>query len=185
MNQKTNNRMQMLTAMAIFIAAVFIWGIVQWQATGVKEPAVQKALATQKKVNNVSDKKVNIEALTKILLQDIKYETKLNLMDDSVVEGIVSLQKDSKAALYMGEGTYSDEVLVVTASSEEKAKKDQGAVEQHLKEMKHSFEDYIPKQADKIENAVIIRCGKYFIACVTDDYETAQNKIVDAFEADK
>ena len=49
MNQKTNNRMQMLTAMAIFIAAVFIWGIVQWQATGVKEPAVQKALATQKK----------------------------------------------------------------------------------------------------------------------------------------
>ena len=145
MNQKTNNRMQMLTAMAIFIAAVFIWGIVQWQATGVKEPTVQKALATQKKVNNVSDKKVNIEALTKILLQDIKYETKLNLMDDSVVEGIVSLQKDSKAALYMGEGTYSDEVLVVTASSEEKAKKDQGAVEQHLKEMKHSFEDYIPK----------------------------------------
>ena len=104
MNQKTNNRMQMLTAMAIFIAAVFIWGIVQWQATGVKEPAVQKALATQKKVNNVSDKKVNIEALTKILLQDIKYETKLNLMDDSVVEGIVSLQKDSKAALYMGCG---------------------------------------------------------------------------------
>ena len=129
MNQKTNNRMQMLTAMAIFIAAVFIWGIVQWQATGVKEPTVQKALATQKKVNNVSDKKVNIEALTKILLQDIKYETKLNLMDDSVVEGIVSLQKDSKVALYMGEGTYSDEVLVVTASSEEKAKKDQGAVE--------------------------------------------------------
>lgn len=106
-------------------------------------------------------------------------------MDDSVVEGIVSLQKDSKAALYMGEGTYSDEVLVVTASSEEKAKKDQGAVEQHLKEMKHSFEDYIPKQADKIENAVIIRCGKYVVACVTDDYETAQNKIVDAFEADK
>ena len=96
MNQKTNNRMQMLTAMAIFIAAVFIWGIVQWQATGVKEPAVQKALATQKKVNNVSDKKVNIEALTKILLQDIKYETKLNLMDDSVVEGIVSLQKAIK-----------------------------------------------------------------------------------------
>ena len=35
----------MLTAMAIFIAAVFIWGIVQWQATGVKEPTVQKALA--------------------------------------------------------------------------------------------------------------------------------------------
>ena len=77
MNQKTNNRMQMLTAMAIFIAAVFIWGIVQWQATGVKEPAVQKALATQKKVNNVSDKKVNIEALTKILLQDIKYKRSL------------------------------------------------------------------------------------------------------------
>ena len=75
MNQKTNNRMQMLTAMAIFIAAVFIWGIVQWQATGVKEPTVQKALATQKKVNNVSDKKVNIEALTKILLQEINYET--------------------------------------------------------------------------------------------------------------
>ena len=81
MNQKTNNRMQMLTAMAIFIAAVFIWGIVQWQATGVKEPAVQKALATQKKVNNVSDKKVNIEALTKILLQDIKYETKLYIWE--------------------------------------------------------------------------------------------------------
>lgn len=185
MNQKTNNRMQILTAMAIFIIAVFVWGVVQWQTTGTKAPTVQKAQATQKKVNKASGKKVDIEALTKMLLQDVKYETKLDLMEDSVAEGIVSLQKDSKAALYMGEGTYSDEVLVVTASSEEKAKKDQGAVEQHLKEMKHSFEDYIPEQADKIENAVIIRCGKYVIACVTDDYETAQNKIVDAFEADK
>ena len=48
MNQKTNNRMQMLTAMAIFIAAVFIWGIVQWQATGVKEPTVESTGNTEK-----------------------------------------------------------------------------------------------------------------------------------------
>ena len=50
MNQKTNNRMQILTAMAIFIAAVFIWGIVQWQATGVKDPTVQKSTGNTEKI---------------------------------------------------------------------------------------------------------------------------------------
>ena len=39
----------------------------------------------------------------------------------------------------MGEGTYSDEVLVVTASSEEKAKKDQGADENNIVQRDEAF----------------------------------------------
>lgn len=106
-------------------------------------------------------------------------------MDDSVVEGIVLLQKDSKAALYMGEGTYSDEVLVVTASSEEKAKKDQGAVEQHLKERSIPLKTIFRNRQIRLKMRLSYDAESMVVACVTDDYETAQNKIVDAFEADK
>ena len=92
------------------------------------------------------------------------------------------MSKNAEMELYMGEGTYADELLVIRSGSAEDAKKDQTAVETHLKEMKQSFEDYIPEQADKITQAVIIRCGCYVIACVTLDAKQAQEMIVEAFQ---
>ncbi len=38
-----------------------------------------------------------------------------------------------------------------------------------MEELKSSFEDYIPEEADKIDSAVIVTAGEYVFVCVSDD----------------
>lgn len=51
----------------------------------------------------------------------------------------------------MGSGNYSDELVLVTASNESNAESDQEIIEQYLKDMRKSFESYIPEQAKKFQ----------------------------------
>lgn len=180
MKFKKDRRFPVLAGIAVFIVFIFIWGTLSLRQ---QKPAAQKepTEAVNPRVT-ASGSDVDIQALTNALLQEIEYETELKLIDSSLADGMLRLSKNAKMELYMGEGTSADELLVICSGSAEDAKKDQAAVETHLKEMKQSFEDYIPEQADKITQAVIIRCGCYVIACVTSDAEQAQEMIVEAFQ---
>lgn len=178
--EKKDNRRFLATAvMAVFVILVSGWGglmqVSQLEGeSSPRESAVPQATA--------SGNTVDIEALTKHLLEETEFDTKLERLEDSVAEGMVETEKGSKLELYMGSGTSSDELVVITAPDETAAENNQKAVETHFKEMKKSFEDYIPEQAKKIENAVIIRCGCYVVACVTKDADTAREMIVGAFQ---
>lgn len=180
MELKKDRRFPVLTGIAVFIVFIFIWGTI---SLGRQKSVAQteRNAATVPRIT-ASGSDVDIQALTNDLLHEIEYETELNLIDSSLANGMLNLSKNAKMELYMGEGTFADELLVIQSGSAEDAKKDQTAVENHLKEMKQSFEDYIPEQADKITQAVIIRCGCYVIACVTLDAEQAQEMIVEAFQ---
>lgn len=173
-----DKRVFSLAMIAVFIIFIFIWGTISLGhgKEETQQPAQSKPRAT------ASGAEVDLQALTNQLLNDVQYETTLELIDSSLASGIVDLQKDSTMELYMGEGTCADELLVVRSANEDAAAKDQTAVEEHLKDMKQSFKDYIPEQADKIEQAVIVRCGCYVVACVTSDTEHAQDMIVEAFQ---
>lgn len=180
MEFKKDKRFPALAGIAVFIAFIFIWGTISLS----KQKPVTQANSNEAAMPQItaSGSEVDIQALTDDLLNEIEYETKLKLIDESLANGMLNLSKNAEMELYMGEGTFSDELLVIQSGSAEDAKKDQTAVETHLKEMKQSFEDYIPEQADKITQAVIIRCGCYVIACVTLDAEQAQKIIVEAFQ---
>lgn len=162
-----------------FILFIFVWGTVSVgheTRRNLQEAKQPEPMAT------ASGAAVDIQKLTNQLLEEVKYETTLELIDSSLSRGMVDLAGDSVMELYMGEGTSADELLVIRSTSETNAKKDQAAVEKYLKEMKKSFEDYIPEQADKVGQAVIVRCGCYVLACVSSDAKRAQEMIVEAFQ---
>ncbi|MCH5268376.1 MAG: DUF4358 domain-containing protein [Lachnospiraceae bacterium] len=190
MKQFQFKRVGILAGMAAFILCVFIWGALNWQRTSrtvIQIPDYQgsdyqNAQREEEPQQTASGKAVDIDQLTEDLLNDIEYDTELEEMEESVATGMLELQKKSEITLYMGDGTCSDQILIVTSDSEQAAEKDQKAVEQYLMEMKKSFEDYIPEQAAKIEDAVIIRCGCYVTACVTEQAEDAKEIIVKAFK---
>ena len=126
------------------------------------------------------EKKENVtpEELGDTLIKQISFDTELSAMDAEVSETMVGTQsKDTEVILYMGEGTCADELLVLRAADEDSAKAELDSVQQHLGEMQTSFEDYLPKEAKKIEDAVIVQAGNYVIACVTKDSENAQKAI--------
>ncbi|MDE6851869.1 MAG: DUF4358 domain-containing protein [Lachnospiraceae bacterium] len=168
-----------LSLITVFLLFIFIWGTMSLgRATS---QSTQPEKQPEPKVT-ASGASVDIGELTNRLLTEVDYEATLEIMDSALAGGMVDIADDSVMELYMGEGTSADELLIIQSASESDAKKDQSAVEKHLKEMKKSFENYLPEQADKVGQAVIVRCGCYVLACVSSDAEHAQDMIVEAFQ---
>lgn len=170
-----------LSVFTVFLLFVFVWGTVSIGQGASHSKNAQPEEQPEPKVT-ASGAAVDIGELTGRLLNEVEYETTLELMDSTLSSSMVDIADNSVMELYIGEGTSADELLVIQSMSEADAKQDQSAVEDHLKEMKKSFENYLPEQADKVGQAVIVRCGCYVLACVSSDAKHAQDMIVEAFQ---
>ncbi len=178
---KVDVRTVLLGVFGIFIAFVMGWGVCQTVRS--INTAGQMNVVTAEPIKKIEDnsrnegKKIDVDALVEKVLDQVAFDAELNKLDDSVAEGMIETTEGTKLQIYMGNGTYADELLVMTAKSEADAKKNQEYAAAHLQEAKSTFRDYIPKEAKKVENALNIRCGCYVIVCVTSDYETAEQVI--------
>jgi 2-C-methyl-D-erythritol 4-phosphate cytidylyltransferase len=56
------------------------------------------------------------------------------------------------------------------------------ALKNHLSEMQQSFQDYLPKEAKKIDDAVILQWGRYVVACVSGDKDNAKKVLTEQME---
>ncbi len=175
-------------AMALFVTIAFGWGICQ-MVRAINEGEEQQKLMAQPgeqvEDNSANEgKTIDVDKLIARILDRVTFEAELNPLEESVASGMIDVAEGTDLRIYMGNGTYSDELVVMTAPSESDAKQNQRKVENHLSEMQKQFEDYIPKEAKKIDNAVKVRCGCYVLVCVTNDSDTAKETI-DAFFKDK
>lgn len=181
-------RLFIMSVMGIFVLAVFGWGICQLikNINTAGQMMTYAELQSIKKIEDNSQnagKTLDVEALITKVLDKVAFEAELNKLDDSVAEGMIETTEGTKLQVYVGNGTYADELIVMTAKNESDARKNQENVKVHLSETKEEFQDYIPEEAKKIEEAVSIRCGCYVIVCVTSDYEKAE-EIINAFIQD-
>lgn len=175
---KPDFHMLLIVLMGIFVIFVMVWGVCQSiktinNAAKTPEPSVLKVEDNTKNAG----KTIDVDTLVQKVLDNVAFEAELNKLDDSVAEGMVETAEGTKLQIYMGNGTYADEFLVMTARDETAAKKNMDAANNHLEETKATFRDYRPEEVKKIEDAVSIRCGCYVIVCVTSDYETAEKTI--------
>ncbi|MCI8379578.1 MAG: DUF4358 domain-containing protein [Lachnospiraceae bacterium] len=181
-------RLLFLSVMGLFIVVIFGWGICQSiKEINTKEKIMEyRGTEGIKKVEDNSRKAgetIDVEALVKKVQDKVIFEAELNKLGDSVAEGMIETAEGTNLQIYVGNGTYADELIIMTAKNESDAKQNQESVKTHLSETKKAFEDYLPEEAKKIEKAVSIRCGCYVIVCVTADYETAE-KTINAFIQD-
>jgi len=175
-----------IAVMGIFVIFSIIWGTYQSiqniDTTGRAEGT--QAQQAKKTENNTEKEGASIDTdtLAKKLLDEINFDTKLKKLDESVAKGIVTSTEGTTLQIYMGNGTFADELLVMTARSEKDAKKNIEYAADHLKETQAAFEDYLPKEAEKINKAVTAQSGCYVVVCVTSDYETAEKAIASFME---
>lgn len=179
---KPDMRLLVISMMGIFLLVTSGWGVTQM----VKAVNTRGQMTTYEEVQSIKKiednsknvgKTIDVDGLIEKVLNKVVFEAELNKLDDSVAEGMVQTTEGTKLQFYVGNGTYADELLVMTAKSEKDAKENQENAKMHLTETRQAFQDYIPKEAEKIDKAVSIRCGCYVIVCVTADYETAEKTI--------
>ena len=107
-------------------------------------------------------------------------------MEDSVAQSMITTaSENTRTELYMGEGTSADELLIVTVEDEDQMDQEIENVQKHLTDMRQSFQDYLPKEAKKIDDAVILQSGKYIVACVSGDKDTAGSVIREQLKGKK
>ena len=175
-------------AMALFVAIASGWGICQLVRAINEGEEQQKMMAQpgeQVEDNSANEgKAIDVDKMITRILDRVTFEAELNPLEESVASGMIDVAEGTDLRIYMGNGTYSDELVVMTALSESDAKQNQRNVEKHILEMQRQFEDYIPKEAKKIDSAVKVRCGCYVVVCITNDSDTAQ-KTINAFFKNK
>ncbi len=180
---KTDYRLLSTIVMSIFVVFVIGWSIchtvrdINQQATA-NQAAGEKKTKAQEKQNVGKD--LDVDALVRDLLGKVIFDTELKKLDDTVAEGMITAESGTKLQVYMGNGSFADEIVIMTAKNEADAKKNQENAKTHLEEMKTMFQDYIPKEAKKIEDAISIQSGNYVIVCITSDVNTADKIIKSA-----
>lgn len=193
-SNKNNLRFVIIIIMALLIFSIAAWAVIQSVSvinnsnTGtVTDNTVTAAPAstpgsTESPASTSSSGQVDMDKLARDILSKTKFETELKQIDKTVSESLINISDGSEIQLYMGNGNYSDELILITAKDKESAETDQEAVVQYLKDMRKSFEAYIPVQAKKISDAFNMRSGCYVVVCVTSDVDTAKEIIMAAFE---
>lgn len=133
-----------------------------------------------------TDSTLDTKAFASTVIKKVAFDTKLEKMDDSVAQSMITTaSEDTSTELYMGEGTSADELLIVTVEDESQMDQEIENVQKHLTDMQQSFQDYLPKEAKKIDDAVILQSGKYIVACVSGDKDTAGSVIREQLKGKK
>lgn len=108
-------------------------------------------------------------AVADTLLEQVEFASALEKASDTTAMLMYDLPEGTDIELYIGDGSYSDELAIITCSDKSEVTNATQAVKQHLDDLKASFEDYIPEEADKIDDAVTKTVGNHIIVCVSGD----------------
>lgn len=128
------------------------------------------------------DKKVDTDALVQSLLNDVSYTQELTQLSEEEVGYYLDVVDGAEVVMYMGNGSTAEEFAVITAKDADTAATMKTNVDTFLADQKDSFEAYIPEEAKRVEDAVVMMSGNYVAFCVSDDAAKAESVIRNAFE---
>ena len=126
-SNKNNSRFIITIIMAIILISIAAWAAIQ-SVSGVNNtssnsnPAAGNDLTaapastpgiTQAPESISSNGQVDMEKLASDILSKTKFETELKQIDKTVAEGLISISDGSEMQLYMGNGNYSDELILI------------------------------------------------------------------------
>jgi hypothetical protein len=83
--------------------------------------------------------------------------------------------------MYLSDGSTAEEVAVFQAPDKNTAVKMLSNVEEYLSGQRSSFADYLPEEAKRIDDAVLIRKGSCVVLCVSSQSDAAKRVIEDVF----
>ncbi len=127
-------------------------------------------------------KTIDIQALADSLATEIAYDDELEALGEDAASIYFELEEGVEVALYMGSGSTAEEVAVFSAPDEETARTQLGHVQDYLDDQAESFRDYIPEEAKRAEDAVLVQKGSYVVLCASGDPDKAGQMIEEAFK---
>ena len=116
------------------------------------------------------------------LLSEVNFDCELYQVHEEKVANFIDLEGAGKEIMYMGSGSFADSFGIFRLDSSDSAEGALETVNSYLADLQDSFKDYIPKEADKIQQATVLQKGRYVVFCITSDSEKASEIISDSFK---
>lgn len=112
------------------------------------------------------------------LMEKVAFTDKLEETDKDAALTVLGLEsyeeKVSSCAVYLGTGATAEEVVVLRADSEDSAREMKAVLkENHLPRLKDDFQNYVPAEVPKIEDAALYAKGKTVALCVSPENDKA------------
>ncbi len=130
------------------------------------------------------EKTVEIGDLAQKIVDGLTWKDELmQVTSDSVLTNyyFVDMADVSYWALYRSSsGATAEEVAVFEAADADAAARVKDAVNTRVDDLKFAFENYVPAELPKIENAVVYTVGNY-VVLVTNDDDAAALELVKGF----
>jgi len=124
------------------------------------------------------DIQIDIDALASELAAGVAFEDELSLIDDGMIPMLYDPDVYADAVLYLGSGATAEEIAVFACEDETRAKGMLDEANSHIESQIISFEDYIPAEVQRLEEAIVRQAGRYVVIVVTADTDAAE-KILD------
>lgn len=148
----------------------------------IKLVAACLAMGTLLSACGGSSVKIDEASLAKSLVEDITYTEELTELSADDISNYITVEDDVESIMYMGSGATSEEVAIFTAKDEETAKTMESNAKAFLADQKTSFEDYLPDEATRIDEAIVVRKGNYVVLCVSGESDKAKEIINKALD---
>ncbi len=120
-------------------------------------------------------------ALATDLLENGSFACELYQVKEDRIADFITLDAPEKEILCMGNGTYADSFGIFTLADTDAAKSALETVNTYLADLADSYQDYLPQEAEKVTNAVVLQKGRYVVFCICEDPESVQKEIESAF----
>ncbi|WP_324825040.1 DUF4358 domain-containing protein [Sinanaerobacter sp. ZZT-01] len=129
-----------------------------------------------------SEVALNINEVAEALQSGITFEDQMNQVELPIFYALYNLSEEEvdDAVMIGSTGATAEEIAVIKAKSEDMVDKVKEAVSERVEFQKEGFENYVPKELEKLSDPIIVTKGNYVILCVSEDNTKAQ-EIIDEY----
>jgi len=129
-----------------------------------------------------SEVSLNINEIAEALQSGITFEDQMSQVELPIFYALYNLSEEEvDDAIMMGStGATAEEISVIKAKSQDTVDKVKEAVLERVAFQKEGFENYVPKELEKLSDPIIVTKGNYVILCVSNDNTKAQ-EIIDEY----
>ncbi|MGN0161866.1 MAG: DUF4358 domain-containing protein [Lachnospiraceae bacterium] len=119
---------------------------------------------------------LDINATCESILAQEFFQDELAVVDASYSEMLMNITPSEykSGVIYMGSGATAERLAIFDAGDDANADALLNKCKTHVQEQITSYADYMPKEVDKLEHAIILCKQQYVILCVAGNYEEAE-----------
>ena len=131
------------------------------------------------KSSNSAESSKSVTEIADELRNSITFKDDLNPLEEDMYEKLYGVTADSynSAKIYIGGGTYAEEIACFEAKDEASLETIKNAINKRIETMKQSSKDYTPEEMGKLEDPVIVTKGNCVYMCISDDNAKAKEII--------